>query len=211
MKNYLHYIITIILIIALLFSIEKCNHTHSKDHENIIAITDSLSHFKNKLGTQTTEIKMLQLNKEQLQHLILEKDRKLNLLSKDFSKINTIVKYKTLVQFDTLRITYKDTIPCVFKRSGEVKDDWYSFTYNSNQKGIIIDSFNTHTETTIINGFKRKWLLGNETLTTNIINSNPYLTVVQIKSAEVVVPEPWYKKWYVWLAVGVSAGLLSSQ
>lgn len=211
MRNYMHYVITMALAIALIISINSCHYNRLKDHENMIAITDSLSHFKNKLGTKTAEIKTLQLDKQQLKHLILNKDKELSLLTKDFSKVNSIIKYKTLVQFDTIRITYKDTIPCIFRRFGEVKENWYNFSYDSNQKGIVIDSFKTHTETTIINGFKRKWFLGKQTLTTNISNSNPYLEVTQIKSVEIKVPQPWYKKWYVWLALGISTGLLSSQ
>jgi hypothetical protein len=211
MRKHSPYIVILILSTALILSLEKCSYVKNKNIANITGFTDTVKYFKNKLGTQTAEIKILQLNKEQLQRLILNKDKELNLLAKEFSKVNTIIKYKTLIQFDTLRIDYKDTIPCIFKRSGKVKENWYSFTYASDQKGITIDSLKTYTETTIINGFKRKWFLGNETVTTNITNSNPYLKVAQIKSAEVVVPEPWYKKWYVWLAVGVSAGFISSQ
>lgn len=209
-RNYIHYAITMALTIALVISIDSCHYNRLKWHENII-VTDSLTFFKNKLGTKTAEIKTLQLDKKQLQHLILDKDKKLGLLTKEFSKVNSIIKYKTLVRFDTIRITYKDTIPCIFKRSGKVKENWYSFTYASDQKGIKIDSLKTYTETTIINGFKRKWFLGNETVTTNITNSNPYLEITQIKSAEIAVPQPWYKKWYIWLALGISTGLLSSQ
>lgn len=210
-KNYIFYILFLILALILIFSIEKCNFIQDQENKNIAAITDTIKYFKNKLGSKTAEIKTLQLNNEQLQHLILDKDKELTLLTKEFSKINSIIKYKTLVQYDTIKITYKDTVPCVFKRFGQVKENWYSFSYNSNQKGITVDSLKTHTETTIVNGFKRKWLLGKETMTTNITNSNPYLEVIQIKSAEVVVPQPWYKKWYVWFVVGISAGLLSSQ
>lgn len=211
MRKHSPYIIILILSAALILSLEKCSSVKNKNIANMTGLTDTVKYFKNKLGTQTAEIKILQLDKEQLQRLILNKDKELNLLAKEFSKVNTLIKYKTLIQFDTLRIEYKDTVPCIFKRSGKAKENWYSFTYASDQKGITIDSLKTYTETTIINGFKRKWFLGNETVTTNITNSNPYIKVTQIKSAEIVIPEPWYKKWYVWLAVGVSAGFISSQ
>lgn len=55
-------------------------------------------------------------------------------------------------------------------------------------------------------GTKRKWFLGKETLTTDITSDNPYLKVTEITSAEVTVPTPWYKKWYVWAAVGAAGG-----
>lgn len=195
----------------MIFSIERCNYVENKNVANMTSLSDTVQHFKNKLGTQTASITTLQLDNEQLKDLILDKDKELTILATAFSNVNAIVKYKTVMQIDTVRIIYQDSVPCVFKRSGAIKDNWYSFVYDSDQKGVTIDSLRAHTETTIINGFKRKWFLGRETLTTDITNSNPYLEVTRIKSAQVIVPQPWYKKWYVWLAVGVSAGLLSSQ
>lgn len=211
MKKYIPYIVIVILAVALLFSVDRCSTIKDLSNSNLNAITDTVSYFKNKLGSQTASINTLQLDNEQLQNLVLHKDAGLAKLTKEFSKVNNIVKYKTIIQLDTIRIAYKDTVPCIFERSGELKADWYSFSYKSNQKGIQIDSLKTWTTSTIITGFKRKWLLGKQTAVTDITISNPHITVTEIKASEIVVPEPWYKKWHVWLAAGICGGWIAAQ
>jgi hypothetical protein len=190
---------------------QTCSFHKSHADSNLEAITDTVKHFKNKLGTQTASINTLQLDAAQLQKVILDKDAELATLTKEFSKVNIITKYKTVMQIDTIRITYKDTVPCIFERSGEVKKDWYSFMYKSNQKGLQIDSLSIPNTTTAITGFKRKWFLGKQTAVTDITHSNPFIKVTEIKSVEIVVPVPWYEKWYVWLVSGLIGGFLVSK
>ena len=79
--------------------------------------------------------------------------------------------------------------------------------YRVTNDSLIIHPFSTWTETTVISGFKRKWFLGRQTLVTDVTNTNPYIEVTAIKAAYVIVPEPWYKKWYVWLAAGFVTGI----
>ena len=56
------------------------------------------------------------------------------------------------------------------------------------------------------NGF-----LGKQTITTDIANTNPFISIKNIQSVEITTPEPWYKKWYVWLAGGIAGGVILSQ
>lgn len=211
MRKYIPYIVILVLLVLLLASMQTCSFHKSNADSNLEAITDTVKHFKNKLGTQTASINTLLLDKEQLEVLVLNKDAELAKLAKEFSKINTITKYKTVMQIDTIRIVYKDSVPCVFERSGEVKKDWYSFSYKSDQKRIQIDSLTIPNTTTAITGFKRNWFLGKQTAFTDVTNSNPYIKVTEMKSVTITVPEPWYKKWYVWLGVGLIGGAISSQ
>ncbi|MFL9845446.1 DUF6549 family protein [Flavobacterium rhizosphaerae] len=176
---------------------------------NLTALNDTVKHYTNKLGTQTASISTLQLDKEQLQDLILSKDVELNELSKEFAKVSSLVKYKTITKYDTIAIIYTDSIPCDFTRLSTVKKEWYGFNYISSQSGFKIDSLTIPNQTTVITGTKRKWFLGKETITTDITNSNPYINVTDIKAAEIVIPVPWYKKWYVWTAAGLALGILS--
>ncbi|MNK21307.1 hypothetical protein D3C87_395610 [compost metagenome] len=211
MKKYIPHIIILSLVIPLSLSIERCNYIHNKNVVDIVSLSDTIMYFKNRIGIQTASINTLQLDKNQLQNLVLDKDAELAKLTAAFSKVNTIVKYKTVMQIDTIRISYKDSVPCVFERSGELKKDWYSFTYKSDQKGIQIDSLKTWTSTTAITGFKRKWFLGEQTAVTDITNSNPHIVVTGLQAIEIVVPEPWYKKWYVWLTAGICGGWITSR
>jgi hypothetical protein len=205
MKDYRTYII-VALTITLLFSVKHCRYIAGNMDANNAALTDTVTHYKNKLGTSTASIKTLQVDKKQIQDLLIKKDSELAALASEFSKVHSITKYTTLTQFDTIQVAYTDSVPCVFERTGTIKKQWYSFGYRSNQKGVEFDTLSIPNTATVITGTKRKWFLGRATLTTDITNSNPYITVTGITAAELTLPTPWYKKWYVWLAGGVIAG-----
>ncbi|HYD91364.1 MAG TPA: ATP-dependent Clp protease proteolytic subunit, partial [Flavobacterium sp.] len=174
----------------------------------VLALKRQVSSKFNVDGKKAATIKMLRLANEQFENLILQKDEELAALAKEFNSLNTVVKYKTITTVDTIVINYPDTLPCSFEIKGSKINDWYSFNYKSNQYGVEIDSLKTITETTLITGFKRKWFLGKDVLTTDITNSNPHIEVTQLKAAEVIVTQPWYKKWYIWFSAGLVGGFL---
>lgn len=211
-KDYLTWRNFLISILIAMFCYSACNSikTGRIKEANAKALGDSVSYFKNRIGTQTATINLLRLDNEQLQDFILDKDAELATLTKGFSKVNSILKSKSVTTIPFIAVPYKDSVPCVFDRSGSFKEDWYSFMYKSNQKGIQIDSLTIPNTSTTITGFKRKWFLGQQTAVTDITNSNPFIKVTEIKSIEVTVPEPWYKKWYVWLVTGIVGGFLIS-
>lgn len=208
MKTKLLYIIIAGLAIALLFSVKQCRSTALREATNINALTDTVQHYTNALGRQTATIKTLHLNKNQLKEVILKKDKQLAVLTKGFTNIHNVIQYKTITRYDTVSITYHDTVPCVFKRDGLVEKSWYRFHYTADQKGITLDSLIFPNTATVITGTKRKWFLGKETLYTEVTNTNPHITVTDLKAAEIILPTPVYKKWYVWLGVGLAGGYL---
>ncbi|MES2484832.1 MAG: DUF6549 family protein [Bacteroidota bacterium] len=203
MKKYIPYIIIATLAVALFLSIERCTYNKSQGDDNASALTDTVKYYTNRLGTQTASIKTLQVNKAGLKSLLLDKDVA---LAGEFAKVHTIVNTETVFKVDTITVAYNDTISHNFERSRHVLDKWYSFGYHSNQNGFKIDSLVIPNSITVITGTKRKWFLGKETITTDVTNTNPYVTVTNIKAAELSLPVPWYKKWYIWLAVGVAGG-----
>jgi hypothetical protein len=204
-KKYVAFII--FLIAALVYQCES--HSRFKDNTaaNIATITDSVQHYKNALGTQTATVKTLQLSQRNLNSQFLEKDPALQSLSKEFSTIKSVIKYQSITRIDTIKIRYRDTVPCIFERSGNVKNMNYSFVYDVTQKGMEIDSVYIPTSVTLLTGTKRKWLMGKEYVTTDITNSNPLVSIQTIQSAEVIISHPWYKKWYVWLGAGLAGGI----
>lgn len=208
MKNYIPWIISVILAVLLFASLQECSRRGNNQDDNLNALTDSIKYYKNRLGTETASKATLQLSNSQMKEYILKKDKELAELSKEFANVKTVIKTKTELKIDTILIPYDVPVPCDFKRTGEVKDKWYRFMYTSNQNGLKIDSLTIPTKITAITGTKRKWFLGKETLTTDITSDNPYLKVNDITSAEVTIPTPWYKKWYVWAAVGAAGGFL---
>lgn len=208
MKTKLLYTIIAGLAIALLFSVNQCKSLASGEAANMNALTDTVQYYTNVLGTQTAVIKTLKIDKRQLDEIILKKDKELAALSQGFSTVHNVTKYKTLVQLDTISIVYHETVPCVFSRVGMVEKPWYRFKYNAGQKGLTLDSLTFPNTATVITGTKRKWFLGKETLYTEITNTNPYIKVTEIKAAEVTLPAPVHKKWYVWLGIGLAGGYL---
>jgi hypothetical protein len=208
MKPRIANLIITVLIVALLFATGTCVNANRKTATTALALADTVSHYTNALGTQTASIRTLQTDKTQLQQLVLNKDRELATLAKSFTNLHSVTKYKTITVIDTITIHYRDSIPCVFKRQGLVKNNWYSFTYTSNQNGVRIDSLRLPNSTSVIIGTKRKWFLGKEMLTTEITHTNPYVTTPQLTSAEMLHPTPLYKKWYIWLGIGLAGGVL---
>ena len=201
------YIFIIICLFSLL--IYQCKtEINAKESESnaTLIISDTVRYYTNKLNTQTASINTLQVKKHELSSIILKKDKELANLASTFNKINHITKYKNITVIDTIRINFKDSIPHLFNLEGKVERNWYNFKYTSTNKGIQIDSFSIPTETTIITGIKRKWFLGPRLLTTEITNSNPFIKITEITSADIFIPEPWYKKWYVWLSTGIISG-----
>lgn len=208
MKNYIQPITIAVLAVLLFLSVQKCSYWKGNSAVNLDALTDTVKHYKNALGTQTVSIKTLQLTEKQLKEIIIKKDDTLKALASEFAKVKSVVKYKTVTRIDTVKVEYTEMIPCEFERSGNKVHKWYSFNYFSNENGIIIDSLTIPNTTAVITGVKRKWFLGKQTITTDITNSNPYIKVTDIKSAEIDIPEAWYKKWYFWLVKGFILGVI---
>jgi hypothetical protein len=211
MKKYIPYIVIVMLAISLLLSARQCSIATSTANTNYNTLTDTVNHFKNRIGTITASKATLQLNNAQLQGIILNKDNALAALAKEFAEVKSVVKFQAVTKFDTIQIAYKDSIPCVFERSGTISDKWYSFGYKADQAGVTIDSFKTWISASVVTGTKRKWFLGEQTIKTDITLSNPNMIVADITTAEVVVPSPWYRKWYMWLAVGAVGGFVMAK
>jgi hypothetical protein len=215
MKNYIPIVVIAVLTIALMHQCGRADAISNRANANNAAFTDTISYYKNSLGTTTASVKTLKLEKNQLASAILDKDAKLQKLVQDFVKLKSVAAFKSTVQFDTINAAFdnpilsdaNDTLTR-FERSGIAAGAWFRLGYRVNNDSLIISPFTTWTETTVITGFKKTWLLGKQTAVTDIINTNPHIDITSIRAAQVVVPEPWYKKWYVWLAAGVAGGLL---
>lgn len=177
---------------------------------NLTALSDSVIYYKNRLGSQTASIQTLQLEQQEFKDALLKKDKKLTALAKEFKQVNSVIKYKTVLRADTIFIPFSKTLNSLphFERIGQKSSPWYSLNYKVNNDSLVLYSFKTWTETSIITGIKQNWLLGKQVVTTDITNSNPYITTSNITSSQIIIIQPWYKKWYVWLAAGLTGGLL---
>lgn len=213
MKKYIPHIIIVVLVLLLLgqCSAHKTDNARSKDIISILQ--EQVKYYENENGTLTATKGTLQLENSELKDLILDKDAELKNLADEFARVKSFVKYKTVTKFDTIYIAFDtpiDSVPA-FERSGSVFNEWYQLGYKVNNTGLQIEPFYTWTETTVITGVKRNWFLGPERITTDITNSNPYIEVNDLKAAEVIVHQPWYKKWWVWAIAGAAGGVMISK
>lgn len=112
---------------------------------------------------------------------------------KKFTEIKTITKFMEKIRIDTIKIVYKDSIPCEFERSGELKTNEYTFMYESNNKGFEIDNFTIEDSLIIVTGTKRKWFLGSKYNTIDISHSNKYVSNKDIRHVEIKPKKKFYE------------------
>ena len=126
---------------------------------------------------------------------------------KKFTEIKTVTRYVDRIKIDTITIRYKDTVPCVFERSGAINEKEYSFTYQSDQKGLKLYNLQLHDSLLIVTGTKQKWFLGKETNTIDISHTNKYISSDQIQHIEVVQKKPFYDTTLFKFGVGFILGV----
>lgn len=126
---------------------------------------------------------------------------------KKFTEIKTVTRYVDRIKIDTITIRYKDTIPCVFERSGAINEKEYSLTYQSNQNGLNLSNIQLHDSLLIVTGTKRKWFLGKETNTIDISHTNKYISSDQLQHIEVVPKKKFYDTNLFKFVVGFGLGV----
>ena len=208
LKYYIKEILIVGLAIALFFSVKTCKkESHLKDSATT-QLTAKTQYFKNKLGTQTATIQVLAIDKNTLKSTVLKRDDSLKKLADEFAKVKSIVKWKSIYRIDTITVKHDSLIPCDFTTSGGYHKKHIDFNYKVNPIGLIIEDLTIPNETTIITGFKRKWFLGKQTLTTDITNSNPLFKTTEIKSTTVTIPKPFYDTRAFNIGIGLVGGFL---
>lgn len=207
LKNALIFV----LAIALFMSIHECKRNEYLTNSKLNALTSKTTSYKNKIGTLTASKKVLQLEKSELKELVFKKDDTLNILRKEFSKVKAIVKTKTVTIIDSIPVPFEIRVPCDFERKGKHLDKWLQFDYAVNQDGFNITNFIIPNEQTTITGFKRKWFLGRQTLTTDITNSNPNIQTTDVQTIQVVVPKRWYDTRGFNIGLGAFFGFLATK
>jgi len=174
-SNTLKNIVIVILLIIISISVDECGKHQKQSISATKQLTDSTKYFKNKLGTETASKIALETSNDLFKNEILKKDLELKKLADEFSRVKSVVKYKTQIQIDSIPIYFTDSIPCDFNLVGKYDNKNFKFDWNIDNKKFELKNIDIPNETTIITGFKRKWFLGRQTLTTDIANSNPLL------------------------------------
>lgn len=206
--NTLKNIIIIVLLIIISISIDECGKHKKQSISATKSLEDETKYFKNKLGTETASKIVLETSNKELKQELLEKDIELKKLADEFSRVKSIVKYKTQIQIDSIPIYFTDSIPCDFNLVGKYENKNFKFDWNIDNKKFELKNIDIPNETTIITGFKRKWIFGRQTLTTDITNSNPLLKTTDVRTIDVMIPKKFHETRWFNFSVGIVAGYL---
>jgi len=206
MKEYLKktwiYIVSILALTSIIIS-KKANELTQK--KNIEALQSELTTYKLKDGSIVASNKSLIFENEQLNKSLSEKDKE---LANKFSEVKTVTKIQEVLRIDTIKIVYKDSVKCNFRRVGNVKNKSYSLNYITTQKGIKLSNIVVPDTVTVITGKKRKWFLGKETETVDVLHSNVLIKTEDIKHIENTPKKKWYDTNLFKIGVGFIGGAI---
>lgn len=127
-------------------------------------------------------------------------------LTKQFAKVNTIIKIVEKLRIDTVNVVYHDTIALPFERKGSVVTEDYSLDYKSTHKGLSIANLTIRDSLEIVTGMKRKWFLGKETQIIDISHSNKLIETIGIKHIEIKPKKKFYETTLFKIGVGILIG-----
>lgn len=157
---------------------------------------------KNVTKQDTSTYKTITTKKEAVQQANIP-----DTIVKNFTEIKTVTRYVDRIRIDTIQVHYKDTIPCVFERSGAINEKEYSLTYQTNQNGLKLYNMQIEDSLLIVTGTKRKWFLGKETNTIDISHTNKYISSDQVQYIEVVPKKKFYDTTLFKFGVGFILGV----
>lgn len=207
-KNRIYITVLLCLCLFLVSQLfQKCKNENLQ-LANVDALNSQLTTYKLENGQLVTSAKTLSYTNAQLKNSLLGKDKKLKEVMDKFSKVKSVTKYVTTTKIDTIAITYKDSIPCVFEINDAIFHQWYSLGYNSNQKGITITELSIPDSVAIVTGTKRKWFLGKQTQTIDITHTNPFVETEAVQHIEVVAKPKWYETTIFKVGLGFLGGFL---
>jgi len=200
-KSWL-WILALLILVSVIVSKAK-NEKIQK--QNIIALQSEISNFKLKDGTEVASVKSLQFENDQLKESLSQKEKE---MAAKFSEVKTVTRIEERIKFDTIRIAYKDTIKCNFRRVGKVKNKSYSLDYITTQRGVKLSNLSVPDTIVVITGLKRKWFLGKETATMDVSHTNELVKVNDIKHIENKPKKHWYDTNLFKIGAGFIAGAM---
>lgn len=193
LKNNWLLLLILLLLTCLLFV--KCENEKVLN-SNIKAMGSKIDYYKLKNGQLVNSAKTI----------IYQKVPEQSLLTKEFKKVNTIIKVIEKIQIDTVKVFYRDTIPFNFEKIGLIENDDYRMNYKINNKFLTLENITIYDSLSIVTGVKRKWFLGKEIKTIDIIHSNKLIKNVEIQHIEVLPKKKFYETTLFKVGFGILLG-----
>lgn len=188
-------------VLLLLLIISKCTSDKYKEEsvrykKNVEALKDTIRYKNNAIGTITASKKAFEVTAKELKKQVWIKDEKINKLTKDFEKLQSVIKTTTAVSIPEINVAYKDSVPFIFERKAQVKNDWYSLNVKSDHKGITLSNLNLENTSYHILGQKRDGLFKKPYWEAEVTNTNPYFKTTNIEIQVIQEKQPFYNKWW---------------
>lgn len=196
-QNRLGFSIALIVIFLMQGCNKRLKDELSIQKNNVTALEKEKALYRIKNGQLVTSVTYLEYDKKQLKELVLEKDKTLKEISRQFSNVKTVTKEITTTNIDAINIAYKDSAPCIYERVGEIENKWYSMYYKSNQHGLEIKELVLPDTVKIVTGTKRKWLFGKETQTLDITHSNIYINTEEVQHIEIPKNKSFIERYWI--------------
>ena len=125
MKQWLYWIggaLLISFIIIYISSLSKENVSNKTELELFYDLQDTIRYYKNKDGSTTAQIKLLEADKRSLGKVLALKNKSLSDLLKSGSTTATV--FNTLTVYDTVTKVRLDTVNSKPSFKDQTKDEW---------------------------------------------------------------------------------------
>ena len=119
-KRIIIFVLSIVCLLLISQLFAKCEN-QKVQLANIDALNKELITYELKNGQLVTSVDNLIYSKEQLNNSLVMKDKKVKELTDKFSNVKTVTKFVTNTKLDTIKLTYKDSIPCNFEKKDSVQ------------------------------------------------------------------------------------------
>ena len=185
MKQWLYWIggaLLISFIIIYISSLSKENVSNKTELELFYDLQDTIRYYKNKDGSTTAQIKLLEADKKSLAKVIATKNKSLSDLLKSGSTTATV--FNTLTVYDTVTKVRLDTVNSKPSFKDQTKDEWIELNIelknDSLHKTIALRDSLSVSFKKVSQGFlKRKKSV------VEVKNYNPYVKINNLQSFDV--------------------------
>jgi hypothetical protein len=206
MKQWLYYIGGALLfsfIIILISSPSKKDISNKSELDLFYDLKDTIKYYKNKDGSSTAQIKLLEADKKSLTKVLALKNKSLSDLLKSGSTSSTV--FKTLTVYDTVTKVRIDTVNSKPSFKDYTKDKWIELDIELKNDGlrksiVLYDSISVSFKK-VSQGFlkRRKSVV-------EVKNYNPYVKINNLQSFDVT--EKRVNLLFPGIAIGVAGTLI---
>jgi hypothetical protein len=176
-KNLIYITIIILLSILLVNQCRKTTSIKKTNAHNQIALLDSISFYKNKLGIEVAEKLAFKGTANELKIIVETKkaeNQQLKTALESFKKVDNANSVNQSIKIDSVDIPFDKKLSVNFVRKFLKQTDFYTFSGEVNQLGININFLSNNLQTSVTGVKSIGWL--SSEYRTEISNSNPYIS-----------------------------------